>query len=114
VNERLAFCFTFFWTAILIAAIDKANPWLKSRFPDCFAWMTGAGAQTLAILAVMLVAVVVLANRRTEFKDAKAVSYQSAPPTIEGSDVIDTDKLPQVEALASSGKPFLIRREPKA
>ena len=113
VNERLAFCFTFFWTAIIIAAIDKANPWLKSRFPDCFTWMTSTGAQTLAVLAVMLVAVIVLVNRRTEFKDAKAVSYQSMPPTIEGFQVIAADKLPSVEDLAHSGKPFLIRREPK-
>lgn len=113
VNERLAYCFSFFWTAMLLAAIDKANPWLKSGFPDCFAWMTSAGAQTLAILAVMLVAVVVLVIRRTEFKHAKVVSYQSAPPTIEGFDVIDADKLPKVDDWISNGAPYLIRREPK-
>lgn len=113
VNERLTFCFCLFWIAMLLVTIDKANPWLKAVFGDRFAWMTSAGSQTLLILAAMIVAGFFLISRRTEFKHAKAVAYDSAPSTIEGFDVIDQEELPPVDKLAKKGKPFLIRREPK-
>lgn len=113
VNERLAMCFGLFWIIMLIASVDKANPWLKADFVDWLAWVTSAGAQTLAILTVTAVAVIVLLKRRTKFKHAKAVSLQTMPPTIANFDVIDADKLNYVEDLESSGEPFLIRREPK-
>lgn len=113
VNECLAICFGLFWIVMLFAATDKANPWLKAGFADRFAWVTSAGAQTLAILATTVIAVIVLVMRRTEFKHATAVSLQTMPPTIENFDVIDADKLPKLEDWASSGEPYLIRREPK-
>ena len=113
VNERLGYCFSAFWVAVLFAAIDKANPWLKAGFVDCFAWVTTAGFQTLVVLAVMVIGIAWLIIRRTDFEHAKAVPYDTAAPTIDGFDVIEPQELPEVEELATSGKPFLIRREPK-
>jgi hypothetical protein len=61
----------------------------------------------------MLIGVAWLIIRRTDFEHAKAVPYDLAAPTIEGFDVIKPRNLPEVGELATSGKPFLIRREPK-
>jgi hypothetical protein len=113
VNERLGYCFGAFWVAMLFAAIDKANPWLKADFAECFAWVTSAGFQTLVVLAVMVIGIAWLIIRRTDFEHAKAVPYDAAAPTIDGFDVIEPENLPEVEELATSGNPFLIRREPK-
>ncbi len=113
VNERLGYSFVAFWVAVIFAAVDKANPWLKAGFADCFAWITSTGFHTLAVLAVMFIGIAWLIIRRTDFEYAKAVQYDSPAPTIDGFDVIKPEGLPEVGELATSGKPFLIRREPK-
>ncbi|WP_278373438.1 hypothetical protein [Sphingobium xenophagum] len=113
VNERLGFCFGAFWLVMLIATIDKANPWLKAGFAECVAWLSTPGFQTICVVGVMLIALLVLWMGRTEFKHARAVSYDTAAPTIDGFDVVEPKDLPEVAELADCGKPFLIRREPK-
>ena len=113
VNERLGYCFGAFWVVMLIATIDNANPWLKAGFAGCFAWANTLGFQTIMVVIATLFGVSWLMIRRTNFEHAKAVPYDSAAPTIDGLDVIDSANLPEVGELATSGKPFLIRREPK-
>lgn len=113
VNERLGYCFGAFWVTVLFAAIDKANPWLKAGFVNCFAWVNSAGFQTLIVLTVMAIGIAWLIIRRTDFEHAKAVPYDTAAPTIDRFDVIEPENLPEVKDLATSRKPFLVRREPK-
>lgn len=113
VNERLGFCFGAFWVAMLFATIDNAIPWMKTRLADCFAWAATTGFQTIIVVIAMFFGVVWLMIRQTNFEHARAVPYDSLAPTIDGSDVIDPANLPEVGKLATSGRPFLIRREPK-
>ena len=110
VNDRLAFCFFLFWLAILASAIFAVDSSWLSRLPDSF---LSKGFQTTTILLATVVACGFLYDRKTKFRGGKGVSFTAELPMLEGTDGIDTDRLPEVKEVARLKRPFLIRREPK-
>lgn len=110
VNDRLAFCFFLFWLAILASAVFAVDGAWFACLPD---FLLTNGFQTTAILLAGMAACGVLYARKTKFSGGKGVSFTEKVPTFEGTDWIDTSRLPDVKRLARLKKPFLIRREPK-
>ncbi len=113
VNDRLAVCFVIFWIGTLLVASIYANDVLKSEISRFITKDFAIMVATIISWIGLAIGVLALRGRKTNFKNAKGISFTEEISVYEGSDLMDGSNLPDIKALTKLKKPFLILREPK-